>query len=162
MTELPGPDWRKPSQILAFGLGAGASPVAPGTAGSLVGLALYWPLAGLPLAAYAAVLAVLALVGIALCGRASRDLGVEDHPGIVWDEITGMLIGTAGLPLEWPWLLAAFAVFRLLDILKPWPISWLDRRITGGLGIMLDDIAAGIATLAVMQIARLGWPGIGG
>jgi phosphatidylglycerophosphatase A len=162
MPERPRPDWGKPSHLLAFGFGAGASPVAPGTVGSLVGLAVYWPLAGLPLAAYAALVAVLALVGIALCGRASGDLGVEDHPGIVWDEITGMLIGVAGLPLEWPWLLAAFAVFRALDILKPWPISWLDRRITGGLGIMLDDIAAGIATLAVMQTARLGWPVIGG
>lgn len=148
--------------MLAFGFGAGASPVAPGTAGSLVGLALYWPLAGLPLPGYAAMVVLAALLGIAICGRASRDLGVEDHPGIVWDEIVGMLIGCAGLPLEWPWLLAAFGLFRLLDILKPWPISWLDRRLTGGLGIMLDDIAAGVATLAVIQIVRVTWPGFGG
>jgi phosphatidylglycerophosphatase A len=162
MPELPRPDWRKPSHVLAFGLGAGVSPLAPGTAGSLVGLALYWPLAGLALPIYCALVTLLALAGIALCERASRDLGVEDHPGIVWDEIVGLLIGVAGLPLEWPWLLAAFGLFRLLDILKPWPISWLDRRLTGGLGIMLDDIAAGVATLAVMQILRLVWPEIGG
>jgi phosphatidylglycerophosphatase A len=162
MPELPRPDWHKPAHVLAFGFGAGVAPVAPGTAGSLVGLLFYWPLAGLPLPAYAVVVGLLALVGVALCGRTSRELGVEDHPGIVWDEIVGMLIGVAGLPPEWPWLLAAFVLFRALDILKPWPISWLDRRLTGGLGIMLDDVAAGVATLAVLQLARLAWPDIGG
>jgi len=128
---------------LAFGLGSGLSPLAPGTAGTVIAILFYLPLAMLPLWLYLAVTAALFLVGIVLCGRTSRALGVEDHPGIVWDEIVGYLVTMAGQPLGIPGIIAGFVLFRLFDIVKPWPVSLADRRVKGGLGIMLDDLLAG-------------------
>jgi phosphatidylglycerophosphatase A len=152
MTErLPGPDWRNPVHVLAFGLGAGAAPIAPGTAGTGVGLLLYAAVAGLPLAAYLAVLGAVIAVGIVVCGRTAADLGVHDHPGIVWDEIAGLLVALCGVPVGWGWAVAGFALFRLFDILKPWPIHWVDRRVGGGLGIMADDLLAGLYAAALLH-----------
>jgi phosphatidylglycerophosphatase A len=120
--------------LLAFGLGAGCSPKAPGTMGTLVAVGLYLPLALLPPAFYALVLAAVIGLGVWLCDRAARDLGVHDHPGIVWD---GIILG--------------FVLFRLFDVWKPWPIGWLDRRVSGGLGIMLDDLVAGVFAALCLQ-----------
>jgi phosphatidylglycerophosphatase A len=154
MTErLPGPDWRNPLHVLAFGLGAGAVPIAPGTAGTGVGLLLYAMVAGLPLAAYLAVLGGVIALGIVVCGRTAADLGVHDHPGIVWDEIAGLLVALCGVPVGWGWAVAGFALFRLFDILKPWPIHWVDRRVGGGLGIMADDLLAGLYAAALLHAA---------
>ncbi len=150
------PHLHGPVHWLAFGLGAGLAPKAPGTFGTLVAVPLYLFLAPLPLPAYLAVVAALALLGVWLCGRTARDLGVHDHPGIVWDEVVGYLLTMSAAPAGWGWVLAGFVLFRLFDILKPWPIAWLDRRIGGGLGIMLDDLLAGALALAVLQLlARL-------
>jgi phosphatidylglycerophosphatase A len=149
----PSPDWRNPVHVLAFGLGAGASPVAPGTAGTLLGLPLYAAVAGLPLPAYLAVVAVVVAVGVVLCGRTAADLGVHDHPGIVWDEIAGLLVALCGVPVGWGWAAAGFVLFRLFDILKPWPIHWVDRRIGGGVGIMADDLLAGLYAAALLHAA---------
>lgn len=93
---------------------------------------------------YAIGAVVIAVGGIGLCGHAARRLGVHDHPGINFDEVAGQLIACAMAPLDWRWFLSAFVLFRLFDIAKPWPIRWLDRHCGGGLGIMADDIAAGI------------------
>ena len=98
----------------------------------------------------------MAVVGIWICGQTARDLGVHDHGGIVWDEIVGMLIALTAAPPGWLWLVAGFAMFRLFDVVKPWPISTLDREVGGGLGIMLDDILAGLCALAVLQGAHIG------
>jgi len=147
----PGPDWRNPLHVLAFGLGAGAAPVAPGTAGTLVGLPLYAALAGLPLPAYLVFLAILAGAGIAICGRTAAELGVHDHPGIVWDEVVGLLVALCGVPVGWQWAAAGFVLFRAFDILKPWPIHWIDRRIGGGVGIMADDVLAGLYAAAILH-----------
>ncbi len=148
---LPRPDLRRPLHLLAFGFGAGLAPRAPGTFGTGVGVLLYLPLAGLPPAAYWGVTLLVALAGIGICGWSSRQLGVHDHPGIVWDEIAGYLVTMAWAPAGAFWVVAGFVLFRLFDILKPWPIGWLDRRLGGGLGIMLDDILAGLAALACLQ-----------
>jgi phosphatidylglycerophosphatase A len=156
--EPDGPDWRNPVHVLAFGLGAGAAPVAPGTIGTLVGLVVYVGIAGLPLPAYLAVLGVLVAAGIAICGRTAADLGVHDHPGIVWDEIAGLLVALCGVPVGWQWAAAGFALFRVFDILKPWPIHSVDRRVGGGLGIMADDILAGLCAAAVLH-ATAWWLG---
>jgi phosphatidylglycerophosphatase A len=91
------------------------------------------------------------LVGLWICGRASVALGVHDHSGIVWDEIVGYLCVMVAAPVGWEWILAGFVLFRVFDIIKPWPASYIDRRVGGGAGIMVDDIIAGIYGLLVIQ-----------
>ncbi|HEX5054967.1 MAG TPA: phosphatidylglycerophosphatase A [Gammaproteobacteria bacterium] len=150
------PAWRRllrnPVLLAAFGGGAGLSPKAPGTAGTLAAVPLYLVLMLLPRGWYIAVLLAFALAGVWICGRASRELQVADHPGIVWDEIVGFLLTMSAVAFSWINLVAGFLLFRLFDIAKPWPISYLDRNIKGGLGIMLDDIAAGIYAGTVLYM----------
>ncbi len=129
---------------LALGLGLGRLPRAPGTWGSLGAFPLAWLLAGSPWPAWAAAVAGLSALGVWACGRAARLLGVHDHPAIVWDEVVGCLLALAWVPPGLSWALAAFALFRLLDVLKPGPLGWLDRRLGGGWGIMADDLGAGL------------------
>jgi phosphatidylglycerophosphatase A len=148
---------RDPLMCCALGFGSGLSRVAPGTMGTIVGvalaLALIW---GLPPVGYAAVVALAALGGLGLCEYAARRLQVHDDPAIVWDEMAGYLVAMLGLPLEMGWVIAAFLLFRLLDIAKPWPINVLDRRLPGGLGIMTDDLLAGLVACAILHAVRLG------
>jgi len=145
-----------PVHFLAFGMGAGCSPKAPGTMGTLMALAIYLPLSHAPFAVYLAATLLSVLVGVWICGWSARQLGVHDHPGIVWDEIAGYLVTMIAAPPGLLWMVLGFVLFRFFDILKPWPIGWLDRRVGGGLGIMLDDVAAGIASLVCLQLlARL-------
>jgi phosphatidylglycerophosphatase A len=144
---------RNPLGLLAFGFGSGLVPVAPGTAGTLAALPLYLLLRQLPSEAYVAMVALLFLLGLPVCGHAARRLGVHDHPAIVWDEIVGYLAAMTYAPPGALWMAAGFALFRFFDILKPWPIRWCDRRVGGGFGIMLDDLLAGAFTAALLQIA---------
>ncbi|MCG5516866.1 MULTISPECIES: phosphatidylglycerophosphatase A [unclassified Ectothiorhodospira] len=146
---------RDPVHFLAFGFGSGLSPKAPGTAGTVAAIPLFLLLQGVPLWAYLLITALVVAVGIWLCGESSRRLGVHDHPGIVWDEIAGFLITLIAAPAGWIWIIVGFALFRLFDILKPWPIGWLDKHLEGGTGIMLDDVLAGIYALIVLQ--ALAW-----
>ncbi len=139
---------------IAFGGGAGLVPRAPGTAGTVAGVPFYLALGTQPPAVYVLVVAFVAGAGIWACGRTARDLGVHDHPGIVLDEIAGFLVAMTALPFEWPWMAAGFVTFRVLDIAKPWPISLLDRRVGGGLGIMLDDMAAGALACGMLHVVR--------
>ena len=156
MTKTSTPNLTNPIHLLAFGFGSGLAPVAPGTFGTLAAVPFYLLMARLPLEVYLAVLAVVILAGIWICGRTSRDLGVHDHPGIVWDEFAGFFVTMIAAPPGWFWLVAGFGLFRLFDILKPWPIGWLDKRVKGGLGIMLDDLLAGSFAWGVLQLgARL-------
>ncbi|MGH8270746.1 MAG: phosphatidylglycerophosphatase A family protein [Gammaproteobacteria bacterium] len=141
---------RDPAMWLAFGFGTGLSPYGPGTLGALIALPLAW---GLKLAgpiSYAVATIVITLAGIWIAGHTARRLGVHDHPGINIDEVVGQLIALAALPLDWRWFLFAFVLFRLLDIAKPGPIRWLDRRLGGGVGIMADDVLAGIIAGAIL------------
>jgi len=144
---------RNPVQFLAFGFGSGLAPRAPGTAGTVVAVALYFLFSYLDLVLYTLLVAVVAVVGIWLCGVASRQLDVHDHPGIVWDEFVGYWITMWALPADWLWILAGFVVFRVYDIAKPWPVGMLDRRVDGGLGIMLDDMIAGAMACLTLHIA---------
>jgi phosphatidylglycerophosphatase A len=144
-----------PMQFLAFGFGSGLSPWAPGTAGTLVAVPLYLLVAGLSLPMYSLFILVTALLGIWFCDAASRELDVHDHPGIVWDEFVGYWITMWALPVTWEWALAGFVAFRILDIAKPWPIGWLDKRVKGGFGIMVDDILAGIIACGLLHLVRL-------
>ncbi|MNC51566.1 Phosphatidylglycerophosphatase A [compost metagenome] len=124
---------------------------APGTWGTLVGLLFVPLLQLLPHWGYGLILLLGSLFGFWLCGKVSRDLGVHDHGGIVWDEIVGIWITLWLVPPGWHWLLAGFVLFRVLDILKPWPISWVDRHVHGGVGIMLDDLLAGVGAWGLLH-----------
>lgn len=152
-----------PEHFIAFGFGSGLAPIAPGTFGTLAGIPLVILLAHLPLPHYLLAVAVLFAFGCWVCGESARLLGVQDYGGIVFDEIVGLLIACTPLLMfdlsrgaALLWLLAAFALFRFFDILKPWPIRWLDQHVHGGFGIMVDDALAGIfaaiCLFALLQI----------
>ena len=153
--KYPSSVWRNPIHFIAFGFGAGTSRLAPGTCGTLVAIPLYILLQDQTISVYLCYIAVLFFFGIWVCDVTSRDLGVEDHPGIVIDEITGFLLAMTASPPGWLWIVAGFLLFRLFDIWKPWPIRVLDRKLGGGLGIMLDDIVAGLFTLIILQVMTI-------
>ena len=139
--------------MLAFGFGTGLSRIAPGTMGTFVGVGLVFVADSLALISYMAVTAAALALGIWVCGTAAKKMGVHDHPGIVWDEVVGYLITMTALPKDVVWLAAGFVVFRFLDIVKPWPIKMIDRRVAGGLGIMLDDVVAGLVGCGALHVA---------
>ena len=130
--------------LLGFGLGSGLAPKAPGTFGTLAALPIYAVLAQLSLPAYLASLLILFLAGLVICQRCEERIQVSDHSGIVWDEMVGLLITLTAVPVTWPVTLTGFVLFRVFDVLKPWPIRLLDRNLHGGLGIMLDDAVAAL------------------
>lgn len=133
---------RDPVHFFALGFGSGLAPKAPGTAGTLVGVLLDPLLRPLGLELRVLVVALMFGAGVWLCDVSARRLGAHDHPAIVWDEIVGYLALMLFLPSGWAWALVGFVVFRFFDIVKPWPIRQLDHGVSGGFGIMLDDIAA--------------------
>lgn len=148
---LAKPTLSNPIHLLAFGFGSGCSPFAPGTMGTLMAVLFYLPLSLLDVSYYAIAVVIISLVGIWICDVAANDLKVHDHPGIVWDEFAGFFITMFAAPSGWLWIVVGFILFRLFDILKPWPISWLDSKVKGGFGIMIDDIIAGIFAWACLQ-----------
>lgn len=145
--------WRNFWHFLAFGFGSGLAKKAPGTWGTLAGLVFVPVLHMLPLWLAITLIASASIFGIWLCGRVADELGVHDHGGIVWDEMVGIWMTLILLPNSWSWWLLGFIVFRILDIVKPWPISLLDRHVTGGLGIMLDDMLAGVIAAGLLYVA---------
>ena len=151
-TAVPKRMLRDPGHLLSFGFGSGLSPVAPGTAGTLAAIPVYLLLSRLSPAGY--LLATLAsiAVGVYLCQRTSRALGVHDHAAIVWDEFAGFFISMMFVPVSPLNVVVGFCLFRLFDIVKPWPASVIDTRLRGGLGVMLDDVVAGIYAAILMQI----------
>ena len=148
-----------PIHFLALGFGSGLAPKAPGTFGTIAAIPLVCLLAySTTLTGYVLVTLLASLIGIWLCGKTAHDMMVHDDSSIVWDEIAGLLITMIAVPLNWQTLLLGFVLFRILDILKPWPISYLDARVHGGFGIMIDDILAGVFALILMHITLyLGW-----
>lgn len=150
------PSMRNPVHFLAFGFGSGLAPKAPGTFGTLAAIPVWYLAAQLPLWGYLALTFVVIVVGPYLCGRTAKDLGVHDHGGIVWDEIAGFLVTMILVPVSWYGCLAGFLFFRLFDIAKPWPIGWLDRRVDGGTGIMVDDLLAGVYAAICVQLVLYG------
>ncbi|WP_127477706.1 phosphatidylglycerophosphatase A [Sulfurivermis fontis] len=142
---------RNLAHLLSFGFGSGLAPKAPGTFGTLAAVPLYWLCSDLALAPYLALVMAAAFLGVWLCDYTAEALGEHDHPAIVWDEVVGYFITMTAAPSGWQWLLLGFVLFRLFDILKPWPIRWIDRHVHDGLGIMLDDILAGALAWLVLQ-----------
>ena len=140
-----------PIHLLAFGFGAGLSPKAPGSVGTIVAVLIYLVLPSMPPIIYAGLVLLSFVFGIWICGKTAEDLGVHDHGGIVWDEFVGYWVTMFMAPSGLFWVLLGFVLFRLLDIFKPWPIKWADKELAGGLGIMLDDVLAGIMAALGMQ-----------
>lgn len=133
-----------PVLFLAFGFGSGLAKKAPGTLGTLAAIPVYWLFAQTNLFVYSLLTLIVTLAGIWICGIAAKKLDEHDFGGIVWDEIAGYLITMWLVPCSWQAVVLGFVLFRFFDILKPWPIKWVDRQVHGGLGIMLDDVLAGI------------------
>ena len=138
--------------FVAFGFGSGLSRYAPGTVGTVAAIPFAFLLKSLPMVWFWLLLGSFFLAGIHLCDISSRRLGQHDPGGIVWDEMVAYCLTVAFLPLSWPWWLAAFVLFRFFDIVKPWPIRQLEKRFSGGLGIMLDDIAAAAYSMVILAV----------
>ncbi|MGE0625048.1 MAG: phosphatidylglycerophosphatase A [Pseudomonadales bacterium] len=153
--------WRDPEVWLVCGLGSGFSPKAPGTVGSLAAVALWWfAIAPLSLAQQLGVIVLATALGTWLVRRVQRRYGVTDPATIVVDEFAGQWIALLAVSVDlrdefWP-VLAAFGLFRLFDIWKPWPVGMLERRVGGAFGVMVDDLAAGVMALAVLQFTLYG------
>ncbi|GJM06750.1 MAG: phosphatidylglycerophosphatase A [marine bacterium B5-7] len=144
-----------PIQFIATGFGSGLMPNAPGTWGTVAAIPLYLIMYHLPGWLYLLLVVAAFLVGVYLCDEAAKGLGVADDPRIVWDEFVGFWITMIGAPLDFSHLLLGFLLFRAFDILKPWPISYFDKNIPGGMGIMIDDVFAGVYALVFLQIIIL-------
>ena len=142
-----------PVHFLALGFGSGLAPKMPGTFGTLAALPTVVLLSYYSsFFVYLIVTILVSIVGIWICGKAAQDMGAHDDSSIVWDEIVGFLITMFLVPLAWQSIVVGFILFRLFDIFKPWPISFIDKNVHGGFGIMLDDVLAGIAALACMHL----------
>jgi len=141
---------RDPVHLLAFGFGAGLSPVAPGTFGTLIAVPIVVFVHQFGWLVHLAFACVAIAVGLYVCGESARRLDVHDHPGIVWDEIAGYTVTMLAAPRHWAWFVCGFVLFRIFDILKPWPIREADHSLRGGLGIMLDDVIAGVFAAVIM------------
>ncbi len=144
--------WRDPWHFLAFGCGLGTLPIAPGTFGSLLGLLYYWLMYPLGWAIYIGLTVLATVFGFWLCGRVSKDLGVHDHGGIVWDEVVGILLTFLFVTPSVSVMLVGFVLFRIFDIWKPWPISFIDKSVKGGVGIMMDDVVAALPAWIFLQL----------
>jgi phosphatidylglycerophosphatase A len=140
----PRPEGRPGPWVLLAAWGpCGYSPVAPGTAGTLGAIPLWWALSGLAAPAYLAVLALSTVLAVVAAHRAGRYWGVADASPIVIDEVVGYLFTMALVPFSWTAVLAGFLLFRVLDVVKPWPASAFDR-VKNGFGVVMDDVAAGL------------------
>ena len=146
---------KQPSLFVALGLGSGLVPLAPGTFGTLVAVPFYFMLVQTPLWIYGLIVVLAFILGIYFCRTAADHLGVHDHPAIVWDEMVGYWLTMIAAPAGWHWSVIGFVLFRFFDIVKPWPISWIDSRIDGGLGVMLDDILAAVYAWLCLQLVVL-------
>ncbi|WP_396588568.1 phosphatidylglycerophosphatase A [Bermanella sp. R86510] len=150
------PNMKNPIHALAFGLGSGLSPKAPGTTGTIAALPIYWfLLADLSPMLFALIVIATFIVGVWVSEKTSQDLGVHDHGGIVIDEWVGMWITLFMAPKVLWVMFVGFVLFRFFDVLKPWPIKWLDQHVKGGFGIMIDDVLAGVMALVCLQLILL-------
>jgi len=143
-----------PAHWVAMGFGAGLSPVAPGTAGTLLAWLAFRIADGVPAELALACIAVFFALGVWVCDVTGRHLGIADHASMVWDEVVAFLLVLAIIPAELAWQAAAFVVFRFFDIVKPPPIRWLEVRFKGGWGVMADDLLAAGYTLLVLALLR--------
>lgn len=148
---------KHPAQLLALGFGSGLAPKAPGTFGTLAAVPLYLMFSSTLFEWQLLIVVASFFAGIYLCNVTATALGVHDHPAIVWDEFVGFWLTMLALPLlgvslDWLLLLLGFIFFRIFDIIKPWPILWVDQKVHGGFGIMFDDVLAGVYAGLLLSI----------
>ena len=143
---------QRPTAFLAYGFGSGLAPKAPGTFGTLAAIPVFYLMQSLPMASYLLLTVVFFFLGIWFCQKTVDWLQQDDPSAIVWDEIVGFLITMIAAPSVWLWILLGFVLFRVFDILKPWPVSLADKRLHGGFGVMLDDVIAGLYALLILQL----------
>jgi len=143
---------RNPIHIFSFGFGAGLSPIAPGTFGTLVAMPIYLVLTLFSTIVYVLTVTFMFFLGCWASKQTADALGMHDHPGIVIDEIVGYLATMLFVPVTWYWMIFGFLLFRLFDIWKPWPINKVDWQMQGGVGIMLDDLLAAIYSLLSLHL----------
>ena len=153
LTRIPPELLRNPLHLVSLGFGSGLAPFAPGTFGTLAAIPFYLLFAQLTWPYYLGIVVLGFVAGVYLCSYTSTALGVHDHSGIVWDEFVGFWITMIAVPVTWQWILVGFVLFRLFDVVKPWPVKIADKRMKGGFGIMFDDVLAGLYALGCMQIA---------
>ena len=148
-----------PAHFVAFGFGSGLAPIAPGTAGTLLAIPMYW-LIRPHYSDFEFLLLIVAafVLGIWACARTGRDLGIADYGGMVWDEIVAFWLVLLIVPGEFLWQLAAFVLFRIFDIVKPQPIRFFDATLKGGFGVMFDDLIAAFYALLVLAIWKFIYP----
>lgn len=149
---IPESIWQNPWHFIAFGFGSGAIPIAPGTFGTLVAIPFYLLIQSLPLGIYIGIVIIIAIGSSWLCQRVSREIGIDDHQGMCLDEIVGYLVTMTAAPHGILWIVIGFVLFRFFDIVKPMPIRYIDEKIKGGIGMILDDVLAGIYSCLIIQI----------
>jgi phosphatidylglycerophosphatase A len=148
--------WQNPVYFIAFGFGSGLMSVAPGTWGTLAAIPLYLLLAQTHWVVYLLLTLLTFLLGVWVSDVVSKELGVHDYGGIVWDEVVGYLITMFLAPPGISWMIIGFVLFRIFDIWKPQPIGFVDEKVHGGLGIMLDDVLAAIPSWLILQLLAWG------
>lgn len=148
---------KTPMQFLASGFGSGCAPVAPGTFGTLAAIPVWMMLSFLSPIPYVIAVIAIFILGCYVSEKASQELNVHDHGGIVIDEFVGFFITMFLVPFSWINILLGFVLFRIFDVIKPWPIKIVDRQVKGGFGIMVDDVLAGVMALLSMHIILWGY-----
>lgn len=149
---LPASIWKNPWHFIAFGFGTGAIPIAPGTFGTLITIPIYLYLTTFSLTFYFVFLIAFTVFSIWLCEKVSREIKIDDHQGMCIDEMVGFLVTMFHAPYGFSWIIFGVILFRFFDIVKPWPIRQIDDRMKGGLGMILDDVLAGVYSLIIIQI----------
>ncbi len=147
--------WYDPIYFIAFGFGLGLMPFMPGTWGTLAAIPIYFLICDLHWSLYLLLTFVAFIIGVVVSESVTRDLGLQDYKGIVWDEVVGYLLTMFLAPHGLSWMILGFVLFRIFDVWKPQPIRWVDKKIHGGLGIMLDDVLAAVPAWLIIQI--LAW-----
>jgi phosphatidylglycerophosphatase A len=148
--------WQDPVYFIAFGFGTGLMPLMPGTWGTLAAIPLYFLMWDMHWGIYLFIIALAFFLGVSVSDRVSSDLGTHDYKGIVWDEVIGYLLTMFLAPPGLTWMVLGFILFRIFDIWKPQPIGLIDRKVHGGLGIMLDDVAAAVPAWLILQSVAWG------
>jgi len=144
--------WSDPRYFIGYGFGTGLLPKMPGTWGTLIAIPAYLLLAKFHFTLYLLFVLLFGLYAASLSEALSKEIGLHDDPGMNIDEVVGYLITMMAAPFSWWAIVLGFGYFRLFDILKPWPISWVDQNVKGGFGMILDDVIAGVAAMLSLKL----------